>query len=112
MNSVDQSIKLIPRVAYGTPYKLEPEQSTRSKQAVMNAVSQRFPEFAGQCEPYVNVLTFQQWKARGYHVKKGEQSIRIPIMKEIEQGDGEKKEKTLVRKMAFLFALPQVEKDQ
>ena len=110
MNSVDQSIKLIPRVAFGTPYKLEPEQSTRSKQAVMKAVSQRFPEFAGQCEPYVNVLTFRQWKARGYHVKKGEKSIRIPIMKEIEEKD-DPKAKRLVRRTAFLFARPQVEQN-
>lgn len=108
MNSVEHAVTPSQTVALGTPYRPEQQQSTRSKQAVMNAVGTRFPEFAGQCEPYVNVLTFRQWKARGYHVKKGEKAIRIPIVREIE--DAEKKTKQLVRSVAFLFALPQVQK--
>ncbi len=95
-------------ITYGTPYKIESQQSLRNKQAVLEAVIQRFPAFAADCIPYVNVLTFHQWKARGFHVKKGEHAIRIPVLREIEEDD--KKTKRLIRQTACLFALPQVER--
>ena len=110
MNSLQHLDKIIELIALGTPYKQESEQSQRNIQAVMNEVQQRFPDFAAQAQPYVNVLTFRQWKARGYNVKKGEHSIRIPIMSEIEDKEGPVKAKRLVRRTACLFALPQVQK--
>lgn len=98
----------IHQIELGTPYKQESDQSERSIQAVKNEVAKRFPDFLSQCRPYTNVLTFGQWKARGYKVKKGERSIRIPILSEIEDKE-EPKSKRLVRRTACLFAFPQVE---
>ena len=92
-------------IQLGVPYK--DTFSIFNSKKVIEAVRQRFPEWADLCEPYVNVLTFHQWKARGYRVKKGEHSIRIPILSEIEEDD--KKTKRLVRRTACVFALPQVE---
>ena len=89
-------------------YRPKADQSERNMQLVTDEVKKRFPEWLPQCEPYRNVLTFQEWKRRGYTVKKGEQSIRIPILSEIEEDD--KKTKRLVRRTACLFARPQVEK--
>jgi hypothetical protein len=109
MNAVAHLDKIIEVITLGTPYKPESEQSLRNTQAVMQAVRQRFPEFADQAQPYINILTFHQWKARGFNVKKGEHSIRIPILREIEEKD-DPKSKRLVRRTACLFALPQVEK--
>jgi hypothetical protein len=108
MYALKHQIKLI-QIVLGTPYKPKEEQSERNTQAVMQAVRERFPDWADQAEPYRNVLTFQEWKRRGFKVKRGEKSIRIPIMKEIEEDDG--KAKRLVRRTACLFALPQVEKN-
>jgi len=110
MNPIDHHIKLFDTILFGTPYKPESEQSLQNTKIVMQEVRQRFPEFADQAQPYINVLTFQQWKARGFHVKKGEHSIRIPILSEIEEENGKAKVKRLVRRTACLFALPQVEK--
>lgn len=106
MSSVKDAL-LEEHIAFGTPYKDKDHQSARNTQAVMNAVRQRFPEWADQALPYINVLTFRQWKKRGYRVRKGEKSIRIPILSEIE--DEDTKIKRRVRRMACLFALPQVE---
>ena len=41
------------------------------------------------CEPYVDVFTFRRWAAQGFHVNKGERSIRLPVImaKEIEDKD-------------------------
>ena len=89
-------------------YRPKADQSTRSMQLVIDEVKKRFPEWLPQCEPYRNVLTFQEWKRRGYKVKKGEKSIRIPILSEIEEKD-DPKAKRLVRRTACLFAKPQVE---
>ena len=112
MNAVESLEKLNPTVAYGTPYKPETEQSTRNRQAVIAAVAKQFPDFASQCQPYVNVLTFRQWKARGFRVKSGEHGIRIPIYRQIEKDVAGQKVKERVRRTAVLFALPQVEKAQ
>ena len=89
-------------------YRPKADQSTRSMQLVIDEVNKRFPDWSPQCEPYRNVLTFQEWKRRGYKVKKGEKSIRIPILSEIEEKD-DPKAKRLVRRTACLFAKPQVE---
>lgn len=95
-------------IELGTPYIDKEHQSEKNKQAVLDAVRQRFPEWADEAIPYVNVLTFNQWRARGYRVKKGEKSIRITVMKELEDEDNQK---WLARRTACLFALPQVEEE-
>lgn len=39
------------------------------------------------CQPYEDVYTFNRWKALGYHVKKGEHGMRIPVINEVEKED-------------------------
>jgi hypothetical protein len=96
-------------IELGVPYLPKEQQSLKNSQAVIQAVRQRFPEWADQAVPYVNVLTFRQWVQRGYGVKKGEKSIRITVMKDIPDEDNPKQTRR-VRRTACLFALPQVEK--
>jgi hypothetical protein len=99
----------MPSIELGTVYLPHEHQSLKNTKTVLEAVKQRFPEWADQAQPYVNVLTFRQWLKRGSGVKKGETSIRIPIMQEIEDKN-DPQARHLVRKTACLFAFPQVEK--
>ena len=41
------------------------------------------------CEPYIDVFTFKRWRAQGYHVNRGEQSIRLPVIIQQEVKDQE-----------------------
>ena len=80
---------------------------------VLNAVRQRFPEWADQCQPYVNVLTLNAWNQRGYRVKKSEKAIRIPRREnvwKIDNDTGERKWAGWRSATTCVFALPQVEK--
>ena len=63
---------------------------------------------AEQYDPYMNCLTFRQWLARGYRVRKGEKSLRSItfVEKKDEDGNVEKKYK----KTVCLFYYKQVEK--
>lgn len=96
-------------VAFGTPYKTE--QSIRNAQMVRNIVAQRFPEWAPQCEPYVNVLPIKAWNQRGYRVKKGEHAIKVWTKVPLTKKNAEGKDEIVGEKnaMANVFALPQVE---
>jgi len=102
-----------PTITLGTPYK--EDMSIKAAQAVLQAVRERFPEWADQCEPYVNVLTLRAWNERGYRVKKGEKAIRvaaaIPVWTE-DKETGEKAQVGTRHGRAYVFALPQVEKRQ
>src|SRR3990167_10480507 len=42
------------------------------------------------CQPYEDVFTFKRWIALGYCVRKGEKAIRLPLVKDVEDEDGEK----------------------
>jgi hypothetical protein len=98
-------------IALGVPYK--DSFSIGNAKRVLEAVRQRFPDWADQCEPYVNVLTLKAWNQRGYRVKRGEKAIRvaalIPVWKEDKQ-TGEKVQVGTRGGKACVFALPQVEK--
>ena len=99
-----------PKVPLGVPYK-ESGSITNSK-IVFDAVKERFPAWADQCQPYVNVLTMKAWNQRGYRIKKGEKAIKVftqvPV---IEKDDNGEEKITGVRPArAYVFALPQVEK--
>ena len=97
-------------ITLGVPYK--DAYSVNNAKIVFNAVRQRFPISADQCEPYVNVLTLRAWNQRGYRVKKGEKAIRvmtmIPVMKKDEK-TGEKIPVGTRLATAYVFALPQVD---
>ena len=96
-------------VSLGTPYRAD--QSARNTQAVLQAVAKRFPEWSSQCAPYVNVLTLKAWNQRGFRVKKGEHSIRIPVIVPVfKEEDGKKVPVANRPSTACLFALPQVER--
>ena len=103
-----QAVEMLSTIAESLYYVPPEAQSELNAQAVRAAVRQRFPEWAHLCIPYRNVLTFQEWKRRGYRVRKGERSIRIPILREIED-ESDPTAKRLVRRTACLFAQPQVE---
>ena len=93
----------------GIPYKTD--QSQKNTQIVLDAVKSRFPEWASQAAPYVNVLTLKAWNQRGFRVKKGEQSIRIPVLVPVfKEEDGKRIPVANRLSSACLFALPQVER--
>ena len=100
----------MPTVTLGVPYK--EDFSEMNTKIVMDAVKQRFPEWADHCEPYVNVLSLKAWNQRGFRVKKGEKAIRvatmIPVWKEDEKS-GERVQVGTRPWKAHVFALPQVE---
>lgn len=87
--------------------------SLQTVQRVRDAVRQRFPAWADQCEPSVNVLTLRAWNRRGYRVKKGEKAIRVntllPVWKRDEK-TGENVQVGTRPATVCVFALPQVEK--
>ncbi len=106
-----QSASTSPAVELGVPYK--DSVSAYNSKIVLEAVRQRFPEWANQCQPYVNVLTLNAWNRRGYRVRKGEKAIRVSTMLPVWKDDTEKGEKVQVGTRpgkAYVFALPQVEK--
>ena len=41
------------------------------------------------CEPYKDVFTYARWQALGYQVQRGQRSIKIPVVIEKENDDGE-----------------------
>jgi hypothetical protein len=98
-------------IALGVPYK--DTVSIFNSQLVRAAVQKRFPAWADQAEPYVNILTLKAWNQRGYRVKKGEKAIRvftkIPVTEKDEK-TGEEKIVGSRNARACVFALPQVEK--
>jgi len=102
---------IIGTVPFGTPYLPVGEQSIENAKLALAAVEARFPEFLPQAEPYVNILSFNEWLKRGFRVKKGEKAIRVagarPIIEKDETGHEEFL--GMVPTTACVFALPQVE---
>ncbi len=78
----------------------------------LDAVAKRFPEFLPHAEPYINILSYNEWLKRGYKVKKGEKAIRVAGARPIIRKDEEGKDEVLgiVPTKACVFALPQVER--
>jgi len=103
--------EIIGTVKMGTPYLPLQEQSIENVKLALSAVGERFPDFLPQAEPYVNILSYNEWLKRGYKVKKGEKAIRVagarPIIKKEE--DGTEDVLGFMPTTACVFALPQVE---
>lgn len=98
-------------VALGVPYK--DSFSAVNSKIVFDAVKARFPDWADQCQPYVNVLTLKAWNQRGYRVKKGEKAIRVFTKVAVTEKDKKTGEQKIVGSRparAYVFALPQVER--
>ncbi len=62
------------------------------------------------CKPYVDVFTYQRWRAQGFQVQKGEKSIRIPTITRIEKTNKEtgEIERFGRRHISFVFCRHQV----
>ena len=41
------------------------------------------------CQPYQDVFTYNRWRALGYQVKRGQKAVRIPVIIDKENEDGE-----------------------
>lgn len=98
-------------VALGVPYK--DSVSAANSKIVLDAVRTRFPDWADQCQPYVNVLTLKAWNQRGFRVKKGEKAIRVFTKVPVTEKDATTGDEKIVGSrpaQAYVFALPQVEK--
>lgn len=39
------------------------------------------------CEPYVDVFTYNRWKAQGHQVQRGEHAVNLALIKVIEHED-------------------------
>lgn len=64
------------------------------------------------CQPYQDVYTLARWNAQGYHVRKGEHGIRIPVITATTTEDdatGETHERRLFT-AAHVFCRCQVER--
>ena len=63
------------------------------------------------CEPYVDVFTYNRWKAQGFQVQKGETSIRIPTVRTVDRKNKEtgESEKVSLRRLSFVFCRHQVQ---
>lgn len=36
------------------------------------------------CQPYMDIFTFNRWKAQGYSVMKGEHGFKVPVVRKVE----------------------------
>ena len=82
--------------------------SEQTAKAVRQEIAHRWgEEEAKNYDPLTNCFTFQAWRKKGYHVKKGEKAIRSLTFKEVE--DTETKERKEYPKTVYLFYQRQVE---
>jgi N-terminal domain of anti-restriction factor ArdC len=65
-------------------------------------------------DPETNCFTFQTWKIKGYHVKKGEKGLLSTtiVTKAGEEDSGDGGKATTYPKKVYLFYYLQVEKDE
>jgi hypothetical protein len=88
--------------------------SEATAEAVREEIAQRFgDEEAENYDPTKNCFTFNTWKAKGFHVKKGEKAIRSMTLVETRDPnakEGDEKEVRRYPKTAYLFYIKQVEK--
>jgi len=93
-----------------TQPKMTPEQARSfDRYSAANAILVKICLECG-CEPYRDVFTFKRWKAQGYHVNKGERSIRLPVImaKEIEDTDTGESKTIRIKGNAPVFCRHQV----
>src|SRR5438445_13334576 len=88
--------------------------SQNTANAVREEIAKRWGiEEEEKYNPLENCFTFKTWKAKGYHVKKGEKAIRSMTLVEKEDPnatEGEETEKRTYPKTVYLFYIKQVEK--
>jgi len=92
--------------------------SLKNAAIVRQCIAERYGQAAAEnYDPEGNCFTFQGWRERGYHVKKGERSIRVStwlMRSEIRTDEtGKEVEKFYsIPRTAYLFYIDQVEKNQ
>jgi len=90
--------------------------SEKTADAVRSVIAKRWgEEEANNYDPTKNCFTFQTWKAKGYHVKKGEKAIRSMTLVEATDSqtqDGEEQKTVRYPKAVSLFYIKQVEPKQ
>jgi len=66
------------------------------------------------CSAYEDVFTFNRWKAQGMSVKRGQKSITLPLVRNVEVEDQETGEETTRRLLtsSHVFCRCQVEKSR
>ncbi len=88
--------------------------SEATAEAVREEIARRFgDEEAENYDPTENCFTFNTWKAKGFHVKKGEKAIRSMTLVEAKDPNAKEGEETQVKrypKTVHLFYIKQVEK--
>lgn len=88
--------------------------SENTAEAVRSVIAQRWGEEEAQnYDPTKNCFTYRTWKAKGYHVKRGEKAIRSMTLVEVNDPnakEGDEKETRRYPKTAYLFYIKQVEK--
>ena len=81
--------------------------------AVRKVIASRWgEEEAKNYDPAKNCFTYNTWKAKGYHVKKGEKAIRSMTLVEAKDPNAKEGEKAEVKrypKKVYLFYVKQVE---
>ena len=66
--------------------------------SVANAVTVKQALPCG-CEPYVDVFTYNRWKAQGFQVQRGEKAVKLPLIYSRDDTDPQTGEKQTVRRM-------------
>jgi len=83
--------------------------SEATRNMVAEQIASRFgPEEARNYDPYTNCMTFRQWLAAGYRVKRGERSLKSVTYIEVKDENDEVVKK--YPKTVNLFYIRQVEK--
>jgi len=68
-----------------TKIKMTPEQATSfNRVSIINASIVSHSLSCG-CQPYQDVFTYNRWLAQGYQVQRGEHSLKLGIIKEVER---------------------------
>ena len=87
--------------------------SVDTAEAVRKEIAQRWGEDeAEKYDPTKNCFTFDTWKAKGFHVKRGEKAIRSKTLVEVEDPNAKEGDETEVKrypKTVYLFYIKQVE---
>jgi hypothetical protein len=68
-----------------------------------------------QCQPYSDVFTFNRWMAQGYHVRRGEHGIRLPLIKAVNSSDPDTGADIVLRRVmgtSVVFCRCQVAKNE
>lgn len=80
---------------------------------VMAQIAERWgEEEAAKYDPETNCFTYNTWRIKGYHVKKGEKGLLSTTIVTLGEDDGDGGKPASYPKRVFLFYYLQVERDE